>query len=51
LYDKTLLKKYELFGTLNIIFFNKENKYMPEKSLTGFIKPEDFAKHLENVAK
>jgi len=49
--DKALLKKYELFGTPNIIFFDKENKYIPEKSLTGFIKPEDFAKHLESVAK
>jgi len=49
--DKALLKKYELFGTPNIIFFDKENKYMPEKSLTGFIKPEDFAKHLESLVK
>ena len=46
--DKALLKKFELFGTPNIIFFDKENKYLPEKSLTGFIKPEDFAKHLES---
>jgi len=49
--DKALLKKYELFGTPNIIFFGKDNKYMPEKSLTGFIPPEDFAKHLESVVK
>lgn len=47
--DKALLKKFELFGTPNIIFFDKENKFMPEKSLTGFIPPEDFAKHLENI--
>ena len=47
--DKALLKKYELFGTPNIIFFDKENNYLPEKSLTGFIKPEDFAKHLESI--
>jgi len=49
--DKALLKKYELFGTPNIIFFDKNNKYLPEKSLTGFIKPEDFAKHLESITK
>jgi len=49
--DKALLKKYELFGTPNIIFFDKDNKFLPEKSLTGFIKPEDFAKHLEETAK
>ena len=32
--DKALLKNFELFGTPNIIFFDKENKYLPEKSLT-----------------
>lgn len=47
--DKALLKKYELFGTPNIIFFDKENNYLPEKSLTGFVKPEDFARHLEGI--
>jgi thiol:disulfide interchange protein DsbD len=47
--DKALLKKFELFGTPNIIFFGTDNKYMPEKSLTGFIPPEDFAKHLESM--
>ena len=49
--DKALLKKFELFGTPNIIFFDKENNYLPEKSLTGFIPPEDFAKHLEGILK
>jgi len=49
--DKALLKKFELFGTPNIIFFDTDNKYLGEKSLTGFIKPEVFAKHLEGVAK
>lgn len=47
--DKALLKEYELFGTPNIIFFGKDNKYMPEKSLTGFIPPEDFAQHLKGI--
>ena len=49
--DKALLKEFELFGTPNIIFFGKDNKYMPEKSLTGFISPEEFAKHLESIVK
>jgi len=49
--DKALLKKYELFGTPNIIFFGKDNKYIQEKSLTGFVPPEDFAKHLEGIGK
>jgi thiol:disulfide interchange protein DsbD len=49
--DKALLKKFELFGTPNIIFFDKGNKYLGDKTLSGFVKPEDFAKHLESVAK
>ena len=49
--DKALLKKYELFGTPNIIFFGKDNKYIQEKGLTGFIPPEEFAKHLESIEK
>lgn len=47
--DKALLKKFDLFGTPNIIFFDKENKFLPEKSVTGFIGPKDFAKHLEGI--
>ena len=49
--DKALLKEYGLFGTPNIIFFGKDNTFMPEKSLTGFVGPEDFAKHLEGIKK
>ena len=49
--EKALLKKFELFGTPNIIFFDKGNNYLPEKSLTGFIKPEVFAEHLKEVSK
>ena len=49
--DKALLKEYGLFGTPNIIFFDKSNSYLTEKSLTGFISPEDFAKHLDGVGK
>ncbi|SFV90598.1 Cytochrome c-type biogenesis protein DsbD, protein-disulfide reductase [hydrothermal vent metagenome] len=47
--EKALLKKYELFGTPNIIFFDKNGKFMPEKSLTGFVKPQEFAEHLKAV--
>ena len=49
--DKKLLKHFELFGTPNIIFFGKDNKYIAEKSLTGFIKPEVFAEHLKSIVK
>ena len=47
--DKAILKKYELFGTPNIIFFDKKNNYLPEKTLTGFIKPQVFVEHLEGI--
>ncbi|CAA6802078.1 MAG: Cytochrome c-type biogenesis protein DsbD, protein-disulfide reductase (EC [uncultured Sulfurovum sp.] len=49
--DKALLKEYGLFGTPNIIFFDKNNNFMPEQSLTGFIPPEDFAEHLKGIVK
>jgi len=49
--DKALLKKFELFGTPNIIFFDKENTYLADKTLSGFVKPEDFAGHLESITK
>jgi thiol:disulfide interchange protein DsbD len=49
--DKALLKKFALFGTPNIIFFDTENKYLFDKTLSGFVPPEDFAKHLESMVK
>ena len=49
--DKELLKEYGLFGTPNIIFFGTDNKYKPEKSLTGFIPPEEFSEHLKAIIK
>ncbi|SFV60520.1 Cytochrome c-type biogenesis protein DsbD, protein-disulfide reductase [hydrothermal vent metagenome] len=47
--DKALLAKYELFGTPNIIFFDKDNNYRSESTLTGFIEPKKFAKHLREI--
>jgi len=47
--DKALLKKFDLFGTPNIIFFDTNNTYLPEKSLTGFVAPEPFAEHLKGI--
>ena len=45
--DKEILSKYELFGTPNIIFFDKNNKFLENKTITGFISPESFIRHLE----
>jgi len=47
--DKALMKKYNLFGTPNIIFFDKDNKFLPKKSITGFIKPDAFAEILKSI--
>jgi thiol:disulfide interchange protein DsbD len=48
-HDKAILKKYGLFGTPNIIFFDKENNHMVNKSITGFIGAEPFAEHLKSI--
>jgi len=47
--DQAILKKYELFGTPNIIFFDKENIYLSQKTITGFIAPEPFIRHLQGI--
>ena len=47
--EKALMKKYGLFGTPNIIFFDKNNKFLPKKSMTGFVKPENFIKRLQSI--
>jgi len=47
--DKAILKKYSLFGAPNIIFFDKENSFLPKKSITGFIGAEPFAEHLKTI--
>jgi thiol:disulfide interchange protein DsbD len=47
--DKDLLKNFDLFGTPNIIFFDKNNKFLPKKSLTGFIAPDVFVQHLKSI--
>ncbi len=47
--DKALLKNFDLFGTPNIIFFDKENNFLAKKSLTGFIAPDVFANHLKSI--
>ncbi len=47
--DRALLKKYGLWGTPNIIFFDKDNKFLPKKSITGFLKPKAFVEKLKSV--
>ena len=47
--DKEILSKYELFGTPNIIFFDKENNFLKDKTITGFISPKKFLNHLNSL--
>jgi len=47
--DKDILNKYELFGTPNIIFFDTQNRYLSSKTITGFIAPEPFVRHLLTI--
>jgi len=47
--EKAILKHYGLFGAPNILFFDSKGRPLPDKFLVGFIKPEDFAKHLETI--
>jgi thiol:disulfide interchange protein DsbD len=47
--EKALLKHFHLQGTPNIIFFNTDNKHLPEKDLAGFVPPEKFLNHLKSI--
>jgi len=47
--EKALQKKYRLFGTPSIIFFDKENKFLPSKSLSGFLDAKKLTKHLKSI--
>jgi thiol:disulfide interchange protein DsbD len=47
--DKAILRKYGLWGTPNIIFFDKKNNYMADKSITGFIGAKPFTEHLKSI--
>ena len=47
--DKDLMNYYHIWGTPNIIFFDKDNNPLPEKTLSGLINPEKFTKHLKSM--
>ena len=46
---KKLLENYELFGPPAILFFDKNGQEIRSHRLVGFIKPEAFVKHIEQV--
>ena len=47
--DKALMNYYHIWGTPNIIFFDKEHNALPEKTLSGFLNAEKFTKHLKSI--
>ncbi|HIC77691.1 MAG TPA: thiol:disulfide interchange protein, partial [Sulfurovum sp.] len=47
--EKALMKKYGAFGTPSILFFDKDNKALPSKNISGFVNAEKFAKHLKTI--
>lgn len=47
--DDKLLKKFHLFGAPNLLFFDSKGNPLPEKFLTGFIKPEKLVEHLKTI--
>ena len=47
--EQEILKHYGLFGAPNILIFDSKGKPLPDKFLTGFIKPQDFVKHIDSV--
>jgi len=47
--DKALLKKFSLYGPPAILFFNKQGVEEKSHRLVGFMKTEDFLKHVNEV--
>jgi thiol:disulfide interchange protein DsbD len=47
--DKAMLKRYNLFGAPNLIFFDTKHRFLKDKSLSGFVKPKDLVKHLKDI--
>jgi thiol:disulfide interchange protein DsbD len=47
--DKALLKKFSLYGPPAILFFNKQGIEEKSHRLVGFLKTEDFLKHINEV--
>ncbi len=47
--EQALLKKYQLFGAPNILFFDSKGKALADKFLTGFIEPDRFVEVLKSI--
>ncbi len=47
--DADLLKQFHLFGAPHLLFFDGQGNPLPEKFLTGFVKPEKLVEHLNSI--
>ncbi|RMH15801.1 MAG: protein-disulfide reductase DsbD [Gammaproteobacteria bacterium] len=47
--SKTLLKRYGLFGPPSILFFDRSGKEIRTMRLVGFLSPEEFSRHLDQL--
>lgn len=47
--QKELSKKYGVFGPPVILFFDKDLNVIKSKTIVGFIGPDEFLKHLNNI--
>ncbi len=47
--QKDLSAKYGVFGPPVILFFNEKGEVLKAKTITGFLKPDEFLKHLNQI--
>lgn len=47
--QKALSKKYGVFGPPVMIFFDKETNVISSKTIVGFIEPQEFLNHLNQI--
>jgi thiol:disulfide interchange protein DsbD len=47
--NKALTKKYGVFGPPALLFFNKEGKLLSGETIVGFIEPQPFLQHLNQL--
>ncbi|KIM04085.1 MAG: hypothetical protein KN64_10430 [Sulfurovum sp. AS07-7] len=47
--DQEMLKHFGIFGTPNILFFDKNGEFQKDKTITGLITPDKLIQHLKSI--
>ncbi len=47
--DQKILAHFKVFGTPNILFFDKNGEYLNNKTITGFIAPDKMVNHIKEM--